>query len=527
MVKPRDQWKSLHEYRNGFEQSFVHGDRILAFLRASGVEITRIETDPIESGSWHVFIKPTAQLKEMFGCTRELLVFCSPFVDLQSRTVEAVEGRLRRDPLRLEGDIAVLVSADREAPAKVRNFITKTTIIPFSVTELAAARDDLHLLLRHRMGELLYMRNLYDETTPVDGARFFGRKREVDLCVNELRARKQLGIFGLRKIGKTSLVREVANKLESDSSRFSRVCYIDLQKYALYPSMDRLLFDIGRDLLGRTGTKYQKWLSAVVNFYSQGYLTQPKDSTTARFADDVSTVCNTFGSQKDSTLVLILDEIEYLVGTQVHAGFPNGISFMRMWRGLCQQYPCISTAIVGVNSTIIETPMFQGVENPLFKFFKSFYLPNLPPEETKDMVKTIGRKIGISWEYDCHDFLYENLGGHPFLTRQFCALVAEEHVKRPTTISRKDLEAIAPIFFRKHSSVFQQIFEILDQFYPEESTLMELVATGQCHDPVSLVSSPEAVQHLVGCGLLSFGENEPVIPIGFLKQWIVQQRHGG
>ncbi|MFC1947967.1 hypothetical protein ACFLXY_08630 [Chloroflexota bacterium] len=532
MVKKRSEWERLDTHERFFMRNFSHGDAILKFLADSNLQLTRIERDPIDTRSWQLNVKPDKRLMDMFGYNREILIYCSPFSEFQSRVVEAIEGRLRRDPLRLDSDLAILITNDNKISEKILLFRSnrKLTIIPFTLREIVRPRTDPSYILIRRMGQFLFSRNLYDETTPVDGVRFFGREKEVSFCIDELLNGSQIGIFGLRKIGKTSVVREVKERLEANlHDTFPRTSYIDIQLHALTRSCDELLFQIGKDFFADRINNSLINSTELNKFYSQDYSDINKGATIARFSSDISKMSSFMGeveNDRRNRLILMVDEIESLVGTQVHKGFEDGIDFMKMWRGLCQRYNFISTVIVGVNSTMVDLPIFQSVDNPMFKFFKSFYLPNFEYNDAEKMVEILGNKIGISFKPKCFQWLYERLGGHPFLTRQFCAIVAQENPKRPVRISILDLENASSIFLRKHSNVFEQVFEILDLFYPDEATVMEMVCSGELDDPYQVCESPDSIDHLIGCGLLKIESGKASIPIGLLNDWMKANRIG-
>ena len=73
-------------------------------------------------------------------------------------------------------------------------------------------RDDPVQSLQGILARYLGRRDLYDSTQPVSGRRFFGRERLLMQLGDALHGGQFVGIYGLRKIGKTSLVYQLRDE---------------------------------------------------------------------------------------------------------------------------------------------------------------------------------------------------------------------------------------------------------------------------------------------------------------------------
>ena len=100
----------------------------------------------------------------------------------------------------------------------------RPAIVPVSQSQLERSDDPLGTV-RTILDQWLYRRDLFAVNSPVVGNRFFGRDR----ALSELRAAIQTGasagVFGLRKVGKTSLLKETARRFTEVGDI---VVYLDL-----------------------------------------------------------------------------------------------------------------------------------------------------------------------------------------------------------------------------------------------------------------------------------------------------------
>ena len=93
--------------------------------------------------------------------------------------------------------------------------------------------------------------------------------------------------------------------------------------------------------------------------------------------------------------------------------------------------------LVGTNPACIEMSMIAGQENPLFASIPSQYLPAFSVEQTREMVRKLGRYMGLRFDEVLYSKLTEDFGGHPFLIRQFCSEINKVCVgDRPVNVDR-------------------------------------------------------------------------------------------
>lgn len=167
---------------------------------------------------WIAVIKPSSTIAEHFGLTHEYFVIGNGYSDdFHQRTLKQAPPEGIAD--RLDPTIRFVASSSPRAEAFCAAWAQKnksTLIVLKSIaTNEISAVDQLYKML----SASLWRRDFFAEAEPVrNPTEFFGR----EVVVNELYTKILLGspvaIFGLRKIGKSSLLGRLEDLLEKDES---------------------------------------------------------------------------------------------------------------------------------------------------------------------------------------------------------------------------------------------------------------------------------------------------------------------
>ena len=215
----------LDHYLRRFEQEFPRGDLIRRFVRSVGVD--PIFASPVQAalrapaGSWALHVRLPRTLEDTFGFTRQFVIFCMDVNDLQTRSIEQLKRLISSANPAVTNDFAIIICRDPNATGKIRDWAVERSegivVVALTPDEIEALVTDPQLApqaVPHLLEEAFRSRNLYDERDPVHGNRFFGRAeelRELDRLISH--GNRHVGIFGLRRIGKTSLLLELRDRL--------------------------------------------------------------------------------------------------------------------------------------------------------------------------------------------------------------------------------------------------------------------------------------------------------------------------
>jgi len=380
------------------------------------------------------------------------------------------------------------------------------------------AKDRLQELFSQYLG----VRDLYDSTLPVSGRRLFGREKLLVGLADQVHKGEFIGIFGLRKMGKTSLMYQLRDEKLKDEA----VAYVDLQASPglAIGSFLPVLWEIERGLIERLDHRFPKVRDILrlgrFSRYSDAALTGV--SPALLFSEDIRELLDAIVGKKlpgVNRLVIILDELERclpLAGQPAMAGY---LEFFGLLRGLAQteRYKgVISSVVVAANASISEKAYWEGRENPVFALYKTVFLPPLSKPETTQMIQSLGKGMSVYWEPSAIDATFDECGGHPFLTRVLCSQISKKYLQRPLQVSERMVVQEVPAFIQEKSDKFEQITELLHAHFPEEEMFLEKLAIGALPDAIS----DESIRHLIGYQLiLRRGENFS-ISLNALNSWL-------
>jgi hypothetical protein len=290
----------------------------------------------------------------------------------------------------------------------------------------------------------------YYQTTPVlDSTLFYGRDDLMERIPQMLTQGQHIGLFGLRKVGKTSLIQQIQQRLITTPSVF-----IDCQ--AFEPSAE-IYFEEIMSQLQEKFHSLPKSLRSSVNFRKQFlYLFEIWRKQ----------------NQKEPFLI-ILDEIDkFFPDKNIQSSdkiLVEYVKFYRILRGLAQSHQCLVTFVVSfrpvVNRINLISP--QIGENSMFKSFKEQYLGFLETSESVRMIKGIGLWKDIVWDNDAAERVYHYCGGHPLITRYFASLACDEGARKHVDYEKveKTAEQIKDTFHLNDIGDYyeQSIWALLDK----------------------------------------------------------------
>ncbi len=464
------------------------------------------------------FLKPHPHIQEAFGFEQELLLAYSPFPTLEPRAIQAAEQILHDDPARgrVERLTYLLVSDMPGARRWVQDYVSTNQetrlIAAFSSEELIQRAGDAWFV-RNQLAGQFYGRDLFDFRLPLEhDTYFFGRDAEVLAYREAIRRGENRGLFGLRKTGKTSLLFKVERVLRSDE--LADVIYVDCKS----PSIRTLRW---YELIDYLSSKMPGTRKQEANL---------KGASPATISDHFNHCVHKSTSNK--RLVLIFDEIEYISPLAV-LDLHWRQDFVAFWQTIwsCQSRHRGMTAILaGVNPTVTEESVYEGVQNPLFGIVSSQYLKGLNLADTRRMLRTLGKRMGLNFAADAVDYLQHRYGGHPYLTRIACSFIntslVKEKANRPVDVTHTMLVGDELVRDSDLSFYCEHVVSELRQFYEHEYQMLELLAGRHIADFVELARDGSEVKHLRDYGLLGEKMGLPAIIVPVIERYVAGRARG-
>lgn len=493
---------------------------IVDAIKASGFSVERLE-EMSDDDKWGLVLKPNRELADLFHLDREVLFWCTKYPRFQARDIEDMRAVMNKLGVRLTRSFAILVSQydpNTRNSAEAESHLD-TTIAHFSIADLRRARTAsgeptlVRLLL-----DRLYTRDLYDlPNATTRGADFFGRRQMVDAITDELiTGQAQVGIFGLRKVGKTSLANRVVDTV-GQSGR-CLIARLDLQwSTSIDPRPEYTLWALGEAIFASSRIVRNTKGFRLFGQYSMASDARASISIWESFAHDL----NLLTSRTSRRLVIALDEIERLIEVGESGGY---IRLGRLLRGFDQQNPGkIRLLISGTSPECAEEANFFGDDNPFYRYLQIHYLGPLGTSDSTDLLVQLGRPIGLKWSPDAIAYSVSQTGGHPALLRTLGSHVHRKLASRsgPTHVNRSIATDAASQMLSSDSAVLAQVTASLRDQYEDEYVMLEMLAQGQVYNFRQLAASyPDELSHLIGYGLLGAGATSEALSMGLLQSYI-------
>ena len=461
-----------------------------------------------------LLIKPTASMEEALSITQEIVVILSPFTTFEARTLEAYDSVTAQFLVqRYEKMCYVLISGDENIEKVLPTFLSSQDnqiVVPFTYNSFEQNKGDSNYI-KNQFRKYFYSRDLFDYSEPLKkDTFFFGRGDVVTNIITKHRQGLNYGVFGLRKTGKTSVIYDVDRK--STSQNFTSVI-IDCQN---------------------TSFNMRHWNSAL--YY---IVMQLKNKVECDFDISESEFCDADAAMKfeyyldkiksisGSTILIMFDEIENIsFGKSSVPHWCSQLDFVYFWQSIRSAFQTtreiFTFCIFGTNAKCIEDATILGKDNPIFNMFQPYYIEGFDVPQTREMVRKLGRIIGIKFDEPIYSKLVEDYGGHPFLIRRVCSKIAQMNLSRPVTIDRIKYNK-AKKAFNLENSYFDMILQVLKQFYADEFEMLKLLACGEIESFEYFVREDRSmVNHLIGYGLISQNDGNYDFKIDAIKEYILR-----
>jgi tetratricopeptide (TPR) repeat protein len=243
--------------------------------------------------------------------------------------------------------------------------------------------------------------NPYIAGNPVTGEEaFFGRTDVLRKVLSVLRSpnRNAITLYGQRRIGKTSILRELEQRLPKEGPY--RAVYFDLQDKAAW-SLHRVLFDLARTISSAIGIADPSLSSFEedANFYRTQFL---------------SLILSALG--KEESIVLLFDEFDVLDNPkQDQAGFAF-FPYLRQLMETTQRQQYVF--VIGRKPEDLS-----NITLSIFKGVSSQRVSTLKKADAESVVRQSERNNTLSWSKSAVDKVWELTHGHPYMTQLLCSVI--------------------------------------------------------------------------------------------------------
>ncbi len=231
----------------------------------------------------------------------------------------------------------------------------------------------------------------YETRAPVTGSRFFGREHEISRILANPDTNH--AILGIRRIGKTSLLRET-ERILLEGEAAARVVYLECSDLL---STDDYIREVVRKLNPRElpRLELQKYVFFFPNFLER------------------------MSKQFKSKIIFLLDEVDNLVIMQ-----RGDWELFRMLRASSNKGAC-QYIIAGFREAMREQYM---LDSPFYNFTQEIRLSEFTRQQARNLVVTPMENLRVRFknEDEVISRIYEETAGHPNLIQYYCLILLRQ-----------------------------------------------------------------------------------------------------
>lgn len=464
-------------------------------------DVTYAERRELKNTMLYTFLlKPENFIKEGYGLDKEVMLCYSPYDELQPRALQAANALFDTVPFktRVDNINCFFISRDENVInyAGITSFEEETTrlIVPFVLNDLKANKNN-SWYIRNVLKEHFYDIDLFGYMLPLkDDTSFFGRQNVIARYIDAVRRGENRGVFGVRKTGKTSLLFQIYRIIHQQNLGY---CFMIDCKSPLYRRMHWT--ELLDEMCELVSEKMQ------IQYSAGG----EEKNIIKRFRNLMKEA-----TQRSLKIVFMFDEIEY-ISFKAPTDDHWKTEFIDFWQTLWSiqsLYRNLVFVISGVNPSVTEVDTVNGVQNPLFSIVQSEYLQGLSLDDSKNMIKTLGKRMGMRFEPQAIELLFNQYNGHPLLLRLACSSIYRhmEMQPRPIIVTVGVVDILQDEINGMLSYYYAHIVSEIKQFYPDEYEMLELLASGQTTDFMELAKLVDYTKHLYSYGLVA--DDEHAVP---------------
>ena len=424
--------------------------------------------------------------------------------------------------------VITTVSPEQQAYKAIRRYRVQEhlTIVPLSrMLVLQAVKDGVcAATLEERLNTATGAGNLYVIHAPVaDPWTCFGRKAPLKHLLDAVHQQQYLILSGIPGIGKTWCLRQLQahlpdhitayldfNQLGAEQTDYYRVILDECQRDAVvkYPGLDLPTAHV------------------------------PPVRNARQFIQAVTSLWECLRKQtKSRKMVFLLDGVAFAADDADTADSSAGAHrlLLKTLEKLDEQGPLEIAVIASTGTPPLHSP--AGVRfgwptaAPLF-------LTGLSEESCNRMVWQIGAQMGLSYTEESLSRLYFETGGHPYITRQVCSLIARnlQHLspvvseaEKQISVQVRDVEQAVTEYLKYKREYGKRLWQHLTPIEQhivltigrnKSCTLAEIIADNGSSDSRQVVYH-DALATLIAYGLIEQCEEKYSMTIGIVEQLIL------
>ncbi|MGK7939458.1 MAG: AAA-like domain-containing protein [Crocosphaera sp.] len=344
---------------------------------------------------------------------------------------------------------------------------------------------------------------------------FFGRNQEIREYISLIENNQPFGLYGIHKIGKSSLLRKLEQNIKAYLRHITTV-WVEMDSRIKNPS--QLYYRILKKL------PYE--------------IDLPKDenSISANYFENILRQFQLRQQQKyiGHRVLLILDEYGFLIpDREGRGGIQDYLDVLGMFKTLCQEGNWFSLLPCGRTTALSRVGSWPEGENPFIGILQEKLLKPFTFQEVEEMVRALGAKHGLNFSDKALHKIFEITGGHPLFTRILGSYIQTYHQQGDVTPELVETATDAYLNNNQDKALLLTIYE--NRLDRKEQYIVELLAV--INKPLSYeqlvpkdVSSQEsrllreAVKNLIDTSVIQKNGSEKIIHQYELLRRLIDQQ---
>jgi len=478
------------------ERAQPKGREAIRALRAEGIEPTYALT--INSHLALVRCETPASWQERFGLAPELLVVLVSGA-VQARDLEEADREILASNFRLDWDLIVVADDAPDLKARLARMPGRPMLrVPWALGE--SRWSSLESALRAALPTY----DVFEQKDPVRGRQVLGREREIRELQTRVERGQAVGLFGLRKVGKTSLVRAVTDILDPASSGIE-----GLANRGSSPTRVALYVDIQGVLVRHADAVANELLRALAERMAaaQDDFPVPRAGGVAALKATVEQLLD----ERRAHLTLAIDEYDYLFEDSSGNVCPvtGLVDLLRLLRAWSQTRGSLALVLLGRDPEHLAASRIGGAVNPLLGWQTAMHLRGLDVHDARSLLTVLGQRAGLKVGSKSAARAFALTGGHPRLLRVYGSRLFERcHAGKATGEWLRDADphaeaaGVAFLGHRDTREIADEVVDILQARYPDVLGLLRDVAIHGASAAEQAGDKPEAVTRAREFGLL-------------------------
>jgi CHASE2 domain-containing sensor protein len=352
----------------------------------------------------------------------------------------------------------------------------------------------------------------YAEFKPIsDPMWFYGRGDLLDRLRAALAQGQHVGVFGLRKVGKTSLTNQLRQRFVATPSVFLDCQGLSTKAESYFDAIYRELHAELRALQ----------VSRLPGLHRIADAEDFSRSLVSLFE------CWEKAGQREP-FILILDEIDKFFPNPEVSGreaiLTEYVRVFRVLRSLAQSRQCLVLLVIAYRPAVSRLNLLtpKAGENPMFSSFQEHYLGFLNPADSQALVREIGLWKNIVWEDAAARAVFQYCGGHPLITRHFASQACKKGALKNVSEARV-LETAGEIEKTLRKNEIGNYYKegVWELLLEDERQALALIVHGDgCDEEAIPAELEEGLSNLERFGLVENRNGRLCITAELFRAWL-------